>query len=1300
MANTKTKKVKKSVKEKKETKSKKKETKKKKSKKETVAIKTSKTKSKIKSKLLKEYYKEVKKQEDKLDVHSVNITKGSYVKNSLSSGILTYDLIMGGGFAPGSFIIPFGLERAGKSTLIYNGIAESARYGIINQFHDAETSTDGDYLDRIMKFRIGKDFTSLLPEFDDKGKLLNEPDLWYYQENIGERMFRFIRRTIKKLPDIKYIDGSWWAINPDNDDEYEEIESGKPQAIIFIDSLASMLPEAQDEDDESNPMAAKGRMFSVILPWVKSLLADKRVTMVATNQVRLKPGFVMGCLHGDTKIPLVDGRSFTIQEIVEKNIKGEVWSYNTRTKEIESKEIIDWHYNGEVDNQNEWISFKTSAVETKNGVIGFTCTKNHEVLTTDDWKKAHNIIKGDKLITKYKSIINKTLKEFLLGKMFADSSLVANTSSGFLRFQNNEQHDYLKWTIEKLENFYDFKEVDASNNRKAYISNSTRELYKWKKRIGNNRDLSKYFKDFSIITLAVIYMDDGCFDNNGSHCRGIFSFKRFKNNKDILDQISTMFLTFGYETNINYNDGSVRLNKENFLKFCSDVCKYIPQCMQYKLPDQFHNKYIEFSLTNKEVYKKDKVEVLDISIGSERKFRLKGKYDLSIKDNKNYIVGNKDNGVVVHNSPEYMPGGEAIKFYCMSGDTLLFTDKGIQTAQNISLQKSYKLLGESGLEKTSMFKYMGHYPTTTIKTKYGFSLTGRHNHRVLSVREGKPEFNWTSLDKLTCYDFVPIKTGSDVWSKTKPNINYKFIGQMNDNYQINVKYPKRISKHLARLSGYLVSEGFIKGNITQFSMWDKDVMKDFCECFKKVFGVDNKFIKKHLLKNNTVFSCGISKISQFLIFLGIGNKSSREKDIPWFILQSPKEYVKEFISALFEGDGSNGAKDVKKIKTNQINYASSSRLLSKQIHMVLLNFGIFSKYEDYKSTWFSKQDDRSKYGMVYLSGDAVFNFHNQIGFISKRKKLKVSGKYNYDFKNRHNILPNLVGWRSGNKAIKEWITSLATGKNGIERSLRLEFFTKEEYKIVENKIKTLKSIQEREATQKHLIKIKKFIKYTKDNNIIWVKIDKVINGSEPIAVYDGNNPETNTIITNGIVSHNSDQRTRFATCALSGISEWASFKKGKMAGTCEEKAWDGSGIEKYNFSKIKSDKNKKFAQFQEAGLRFCYESSGKPGYGVDPVFDVYMYYYLTGQCSKKGSGKGILKFDIKGIRKGKSFKSLRGFKDPNDKMPWKDFKKVIMNPKFKHSLYNYARKQMKSGYAFDLYFDNKQKAKVKEDDDE
>lgn len=60
---------------------------------------------------------------------------------------------------------------------------------------------------------------------------------------------------------------------------------------------------------------------------------------------------------------------------------------------------------------------------------------------------------------------------------------------------------------------------------------------------------------------------------------------------------------------------------------------------------------------------KTEVAIKAIRQASPRQMRQKGKYDISVAKNHNYMVGGAHNGVVVHNSPETTTGGNALKFY-------------------------------------------------------------------------------------------------------------------------------------------------------------------------------------------------------------------------------------------------------------------------------------------------------------------------------------------------------------------------------------------------------------------------------------------------------------------------------------------------------------------------------------------------------------------------------------------------------------------------------------------------------------
>jgi RecA/RadA recombinase len=154
-----------------------------------------------------------------------------------------------------------------------------------------------------------------------------------------------------------------------------------------------------------------------------------------------------------------------------------------------------------------------------------------------------------------------------------------------------------------------------------------------------------------------------------------------------------------------------------------------------------------------------------------------------------------------------------------------------------------------------------------------------------------------------------------------------------------------------------------------------------------------------------------------------------------------------------------------------------------------------------------------------------------------------------------------------------------------------------------------------------------------------------------------------------------------------------------------EPSWDKSGTDRYRYAKVKVTKNKQFSPFQEAVVRFRFEKAGAQGDGIDPSFDTYGYLLKTGQCSKK-SGKG-LSLSLYGFDKGESFPSsiceLLGIKGKGKvketldfSCTWQEFKELVENPIHKNALARLAKHQMKTGFAWSLYFATKNADSKKE----
>lgn len=416
---------------------------------------------------------------------------------------------------------------------------------------------------------------------------------------------------------------------------------------IIFDSLAAMIPQLEVDDPlDKMQMAPMARMMSKALR--KLTYLNKKTLIFFINQLRVNPGARYGCVHGHTRVLFEDGRSIKIRDIVEKKIKGKVWTFNEKKNVFEAKEIQGWHYNGKVDKKDDFVHIEARGIHQKNGIFGLSVTRKHLILTREGWKRAENIKLGDRVVTKYISKINNQVKDFLYGTLIGDCSLVKRMNTAQLRFRDKNNDNYLKWKISKLSKAFKFHK-----NNNGYVSDFRYELKKIKDRL-KKRNPRIFLKDnFSYLGLALWFMDDVHFGNKEYHNRYILSVKRLSDVE--LLKASKLFRKLGLNNTLGKHcsgdfNGYISFNKKTSSLIASKIYRYVPGCMQYKLPKKYRNLYKEFDLKfNKEI-KKEYTNVFLKRAGGERLFKTKGKYDLLVENNQNYLVGGKSNGIIVHAS--------------------------------------------------------------------------------------------------------------------------------------------------------------------------------------------------------------------------------------------------------------------------------------------------------------------------------------------------------------------------------------------------------------------------------------------------------------------------------------------------------------------------------------------------------------------------------------------------------------------------------------------------------------------------
>ena len=164
----------------------------------------------------------------------------------VSSGSLSVDLALGGGYPKGRIIEIYGPESSGKTTLTLHAIAEVQKRGGTAAFIDAEHALDPAYARR-----LGVDTDNLYVSQPDNGEQALE---------IAETLVR-----------SNAVD------------------------LVVVDSVAALVPQAEiDGDMGDSHMGLQARLMSQALRKLTGIINKSKTTVIFINQIRMKIGVMFG----------------------------------------------------------------------------------------------------------------------------------------------------------------------------------------------------------------------------------------------------------------------------------------------------------------------------------------------------------------------------------------------------------------------------------------------------------------------------------------------------------------------------------------------------------------------------------------------------------------------------------------------------------------------------------------------------------------------------------------------------------------------------------------------------------------------------------------------------------------------------------------------------------------------------------------------------------------------------------------------------------------------------------------------
>jgi len=164
----------------------------------------------------------------------------------ISSGALSLDLALGGGYPKGRIVEIYGPESSGKTTLTLHAIAEIQKQGGTAAFIDAEHALDPAYARR-----VGVDTDNLL---------VSQPDN-------GEQALEIVETLVRSN-----------AVD-----------------LVVVDSVAALVPQAEIEGDMGDShMGLQARLMSQALRKLTGIINKSKTIVIFINQIRMKIGVMFG----------------------------------------------------------------------------------------------------------------------------------------------------------------------------------------------------------------------------------------------------------------------------------------------------------------------------------------------------------------------------------------------------------------------------------------------------------------------------------------------------------------------------------------------------------------------------------------------------------------------------------------------------------------------------------------------------------------------------------------------------------------------------------------------------------------------------------------------------------------------------------------------------------------------------------------------------------------------------------------------------------------------------------------------
>lgn len=335
---------------------------------------------------------------------------------------------------------------------------------------------------------------------------------------------------------------------------------------------------------------------------------------------------------------------------------------------------------------------------------------------------------------------------------------------------------------------------------------------------------------------------------------------------------------------------------------------------------------------------------------------------------------------------------------CLVGNSLVPTTHGLKTLEELyteglpSQRNGYRRL-KTGVathihDSRTSHAYTTKGKTIRLTTNYGDEAEGLKEHRLWGVKQGESVARFIALSDIKPGDFLAKAVGSRLFAKEEPTLNVTFDKVQDARCRQQAKrHPETLTPDLATLLGLYIAEGNCANQT--FHNADPDLMRLFIKLTNKVFGVRYTSDNCRQDKRNAVKAFYLqASIGSFLNAIA-GNTTSAFKYVPSVVRCAPEKHQRNFLRALFEGDGTiyvyNHGSEKK--PTFKLDYDTISKELALHVKAMLENMGIGCYFRERSCCAANTEDKRvvTAYRITVLPAYYKL-FKKRVGFLLPKKQ--------------------------------------------------------------------------------------------------------------------------------------------------------------------------------------------------------------------------------------------------------------------------------------------------------------------------